>query len=165
MSSGDDWGAAGLGAASGAGTGALIGSAVPVIGTGIGAAAGGLIGGLTGFFGSHGAHSAAASQQVALDAAMKRLQAYSQQQSAARMADLQKTMAFYDAPDAYLHSIYAQPTAAPAPVPGAGGVPAPPLGFAGAPPGAPKIPMGGLPALPPLPPLTADPNRSGRGHF
>src|SRR3954467_4119780 len=101
-------GATGSGALSGAGTGALIGSVVPGVGTAVGAGAGALLGGLTGWFSSHGTNKSADAQRAALDAAMKRLQAFSQQQYQNRMGDLDKTMAFYAPSQNYLQNIYTQ---------------------------------------------------------
>lgn len=94
------------GVGGGAATGAAIGSGIPIIGTGLGAIAGGLWGGITGFLGSKGTEDAAAAQHAAIDQAMKRLQAYSQESYARRQDDLKKTLAFYNTPDNYLRSLY-----------------------------------------------------------
>lgn len=127
-----DAGATGAGALSGAGTGALIGSSFGPVGTGIGAGAGALLGGISGYLGHHGSSQAADAQRKALDEAMKRLQMFSQQQYANRMADLDKTMSFYGPSQNYLQSIYtkgqgtqANPVATPGPssaIPPPGGV-------------------------------------------
>lgn len=95
-----------VGGGSGAATGALIGSAVPGIGTGIGAAVGGGIGLLSGYFGSKGRQKAADAQRRAMEQAMARLEAFGQQQYANRMADLDKTMAFYQPAQAELDFMY-----------------------------------------------------------
>lgn len=93
--------------------------------------------------GSEAAGKAAAAQRQSLDAAMKRLQEFSQQQYQNRQRDLSATMAFYGPAERYLQSIYSQPP------PGAGGPPG--MGAAGSmppPPGFPKPqgppPVGGM---------------------
>lgn len=89
----------------GAGSGALAGSALGPWG----ALGGGLLGGALGLFGGNAQEDAAAKQRAALDAAMARLQAFSKQQYANRMEDLQKTMAFYDPAQHALQQLYGRP--------------------------------------------------------
>jgi hypothetical protein len=109
----------------GAASGAAIGSAIPGVGTGIGA----LVGGGLGFLSGSSSHKAHQQQQKALDEAMKRLQAFSMQSYANRMADLDKTLAFYQPANNYMASLYHMPNSTPQPTytPGTGA--AGPLGM------------------------------------
>lgn len=118
---GRDIGPTATGALSGAGTGYMIGGP-------IGAAIGGVGGGLFGFLGSHGNNKGADAQKRAIDEAMARLQAFSQQQQMRRQQDLASTMKFYEPAENYLRSIYGgSPAAPPA---GGGGPMMPPTGRA-----------------------------------
>lgn len=124
MSFWDDIGGTLGGAASGAVTGFELGGPW-------GAAAGAGLGGGLGYLSSSSAHSAADAQRGALDDAMKRLQQFSMQQQQKRQEDLKNTMAFYGPADSYLHSIYAQPPAQPAPNSMPGGTRVRPMGALG----------------------------------
>jgi len=119
---------------------------------GFGLATGGLseVPGLVDKYVTHGtqhAQEAANAQRQGLDAAMKRLQEFSQQQYQGRMQDLDKTLAFYGPAQRYLQSIYSAPPAGPPPGMGTPTVGRQPSGFGGPaapPPGFPKN-MGGPP--------------------
>lgn len=90
----------------GAAAGAGLGSAIPGIGTALGGLGGAIFGGLEGLFGGNAAEEAAARQKAAIDQAMQRLQAFSQESYKNRMQDLHQTLGFYKPTDNYLRSIY-----------------------------------------------------------
>lgn len=68
-----------------------------------------LASGISGLIGKKGADDARQAQQQSLDAAMKRLQGFSQDQYRNRMSDLDQTMSFYNPAENYLRSIYGGP--------------------------------------------------------
>lgn len=119
------------GGVSGAGTGALVGSAFGA--PWAGAAVGGGLGLLTGWLGG----GAADEQREATEKAMKRLQEIQREQYTRRMADLQRTMAFYEAPKGLLATQFGQqPIRA---------LPPPQFRDLSTPPRTPPTPMGATP--------------------
>lgn len=101
--------------------GAAAGAPFGPPGVGIGAG----LGMLAGFFGSNAQEEAAAKQKAALEAAMRRLQSFSQQQYNNRMMDLRHTMAFYGPAENALIQMYGPKGGSPA-APGPGPAPGSP---------------------------------------
>lgn len=101
--------------------GAAAGAPFGPPGVGIGAG----LGMLAGFFGSNAQEEAAAKQKAALEAAMRRLQSFSQQQYNNRMMDLRKTMAYYGPSENALIQMYGAKGGSPTPGPTPGPGPAP----------------------------------------
>lgn len=117
-----------MGAGSGAATGALLGGGVP------GAIIGGGLGLLMGGSNARGRQDAAEAQRRAMEQAMARLEAFGKQQYANRMADLDKTLAFYKPAQAELDFMYGGQ------LPSTGQGPMSYVGASGKPPAAPAQP-------------------------